>query len=58
MLRTDTSALEDLGIEAILENGAVTELKVYPGRPPFHLGIEGWAEVADYAVAWALRNAR
>jgi alpha-beta hydrolase superfamily lysophospholipase len=37
---------------------AVTELKAYQGRPHFHVGIEGWEEVADYAIDWGLRNAR
>ncbi len=40
------------------KSDAVTELKVYPGRAHFHVGLEGWEEVADYAIDWSLRNAR
>lgn len=31
---------------------------VPPGRAHFHVGLEGWEEVADYAIDWALRDAR
>ena len=40
------------------KSDAVTELKVYPGRPHFHVGLEGWEEVADYAIDWSLGHAR
>ena len=40
------------------KSDAVTALKVYPGRPHFHVGLNGWEEVADYAIDWSLRNAR
>jgi pimeloyl-ACP methyl ester carboxylesterase len=40
------------------KSDAVTELKVYPGRAHFHVGLEGWEEVADYAIDWSLRHAR
>jgi pimeloyl-ACP methyl ester carboxylesterase len=33
---------------------AVTEFKEFPGRSHFTLGQEGWEEVADYAIDWAL----
>ena len=37
---------------------ALTELKIFPGRSHW-TGIDaGWEEVADYALSWALRNAR
>jgi pimeloyl-ACP methyl ester carboxylesterase len=36
---------------------AVTELKTFPGRSHFTVGQEGWEEVADYALDWALRAA-
>src|SRR3954451_5120910 len=34
---------------------AVTEFKEFPGRSHYTLGQEGWEEVADYAIEWALR---
>ena len=35
----------------------VTEVKEFEGRAHFLPGQDGWEEVADYAVAWALRHA-
>jgi pimeloyl-ACP methyl ester carboxylesterase len=37
---------------------AVTEYKEYPGRSHWTVGEAGWEEVADYALDWAVRNAR
>ena len=36
------------------KSGAVTEFKPFPGRSHFTLGQEGWEEVADVALDWAL----
>ncbi len=36
---------------------AVTEYKNFPERTHYTLGQEGWEEVADYALDWALREA-
>ena len=36
---------------------AVTEFKAFPGRSHFTVGQEGWEEVADYALDWALKAA-
>ena len=33
---------------------SVRAFKEFPGRPHFP-GVEGWEEVADYALGWALR---
>ncbi len=33
---------------------AVTDFKEFPGRSHFTVGQEGWEEVADYALDWAL----
>jgi pimeloyl-ACP methyl ester carboxylesterase len=33
-----------------------TELKVYPGRPHFMAGLDGWEELADYALNWSLEH--
>jgi pimeloyl-ACP methyl ester carboxylesterase len=35
-----------------------TELKEYPGRPHFMAGLDGWEELADTALNWALEHAR
>jgi len=36
---------------------SATELKVYPGRPHFMAGPDGWEELADYALNWTLEHA-
>jgi pimeloyl-ACP methyl ester carboxylesterase len=35
-----------------------TELKEYAGRPHFMAGMDGWEEIADYALNWALEHQR
>ena len=37
---------------------SVTESKEYPGRTHFTAGMEGWEQVADDALDWALEHAR
>ena len=34
---------------------AITEYKEFPGRSHYTLGQEGWEEVADYALDWAVK---
>jgi pimeloyl-ACP methyl ester carboxylesterase len=34
-----------------------TELKEYPGRTHFMAGMDGWEEVADHALNWAVEHA-
>jgi len=36
----------------------VTEVKEYQGRAHLLPAQEGWEEVADYAVSWALSHSR
>ena len=36
---------------------AVTEYKEYPERTHYTLGQDGWEEVADYALDWAVKHA-
>jgi pimeloyl-ACP methyl ester carboxylesterase len=38
-------------------SGAVTEYKEFPGRSHFTIGQDGWEEVADYALNWAVDHA-
>jgi pimeloyl-ACP methyl ester carboxylesterase len=37
---------------------AATELKEYAGRTHFMAGMDGWEEIADYALNWALEHRR
>jgi len=37
---------------------AITEYQEFPGRSHFTIGQDGWEEVADYALRWAVENAR
>jgi len=36
----------------------LTEYREFPGRSHFTIGEPGWEEVADYALRWAVNNAR
>jgi len=40
------------------QSDAITEYKEFPGRAHFTIGQEGWEEVADYALDWAVEHAR
>jgi pimeloyl-ACP methyl ester carboxylesterase len=40
------------------KSSAVTEYKEFPGRAHFIIGQDGWEEVADYALNWAVEHAR
>jgi pimeloyl-ACP methyl ester carboxylesterase len=40
------------------KTGALTELKEYPDRSHSTFSQDGWEEVADYSLDWAVRNAR
>jgi hypothetical protein len=37
--------------------GTITEVKEYEGRAHLMPSQEGWEEVADYALAWAVEHA-
>ena len=37
---------------------SLTELRIFPGRSHWTLLDPGWEEVADFALDWAVRNAR
>ena len=37
---------------------AVTAYKEFPGRSHWTIGEPGWEQLADYALAWAIENAR
>jgi hypothetical protein len=40
------------------KSNTVTEVKVFEGRPHLITAHEGWEEVADHALDWALAHAR
>jgi alpha-beta hydrolase superfamily lysophospholipase len=40
------------------KSAAVTDYKEFPGRSHFTVGQDGWEEVADYALQWAIEHAR
>jgi len=40
------------------KTGALTELREYPDRSHYTFSQDGWEEVADYSLDWAVRNAR
>lgn len=37
---------------------ALTEMQSFPGRGHFLMVEDGWQEIADYALSWALANSR
>lgn len=39
-------------------SGAITEYKLFPDRSHWTIAEPGWEEVADYALSWAVTNAR
>jgi pimeloyl-ACP methyl ester carboxylesterase len=49
--------LNKANFEHYEKSGAVTEFKEFAGRSHYTLGQEGWEEVADYALDWAVEAA-
>jgi pimeloyl-ACP methyl ester carboxylesterase len=49
-----TPGYTKLNFELISKSPAITAFKEFPGRPHFTGGVDGWEEVADYALDWAL----
>lgn len=39
------------------KSSAITDYKEFPGRSHFTVGQDGWEEIADYALNWALEHA-
>ena len=37
---------------------AITEYREFPGRSHWTIAEPGWEEIADYALQWAVENAR
>jgi hypothetical protein len=40
------------------QTNSVTDYKEFPGRSHYTVGQEGWEEVADYALEWAVEHAK
>jgi hypothetical protein len=38
-------------------SNTITEIREYPGKAHLLPAQEGWEEIADYALAWALEHA-
>lgn len=38
-------------------SNAITDFKLYPGRPHLLIATPGWEEIADHALEWAVRYA-
>jgi pimeloyl-ACP methyl ester carboxylesterase len=51
------ASLNESNLKHYRKSDAVTELKEFPGRSHYTLGQEGWEEVADYALDWAVSHA-
>jgi pimeloyl-ACP methyl ester carboxylesterase len=51
------ASLNEANLKHYRKSDAITELKEFPGRSHYTLGQEGWEEVADYALDWALGHA-
>ena len=51
------AALNESNARRYLESKAVTVYEEFPLRSHFTLGEEGWEQVADYALTWAIENA-
>jgi pimeloyl-ACP methyl ester carboxylesterase len=50
-----TPGYTKLNFELISKSSAITAFKEFPGRPHFTGAVDGWEEVADYALEWALK---
>jgi pimeloyl-ACP methyl ester carboxylesterase len=51
------ASLNEANLKHYRKSDAITELKEFPGRSHYTLGQEGWEDVADYALDWALSHA-
>jgi pimeloyl-ACP methyl ester carboxylesterase len=51
---TAPAAVTRANTKLLSKSKAITAFKEFPARPHFTLGVEGWEQVADYALRWAL----
>jgi pimeloyl-ACP methyl ester carboxylesterase len=50
-------AVNESNVKHYRHTKSVTDYKEFPGRSHYIVGQEGWEEVADYALEWAVENA-
>jgi pimeloyl-ACP methyl ester carboxylesterase len=50
-------AIQESTLKHYRKSDALTEFKLFDGRAHYTLGQDGWEEVADYALSWALEHA-
>src|SRR3954471_23007706 len=50
-------AIQESLLKHYKKSSAVTDFKLFEGRTHYTLGQDGWEEVADYALDWAVRAA-
>ncbi len=51
------ASLNEANLKHYRKSDAITDFKEFPGRSHYTLGQEGWEEVADYALDWAVSHA-
>ena len=49
----DGNASVQRNFDLIGQSPSVTAFKEFPGRPHFTCAVDGWEDVADYALDWA-----
>ena len=52
------AAVNESNVHHYRRSKAITDYKEFPQRSHFTVGEEGWEEVADYALDWAVEHAR
>jgi len=50
-------AVNESNVKHYRHTKSVTDYKEFSGRSHYTVGQEGWEEVADYALEWAVENA-
>jgi len=51
------AAVDESTAKHYRKSNAITEYKEFPGRSHYTVGQDGWEEVADYALNWAVEHA-
>jgi hypothetical protein len=49
-------ALNESNVKHYRHSKSVTDYKEFPGRSHYTVGQDGWEEVADYALEWAVET--
>jgi pimeloyl-ACP methyl ester carboxylesterase len=51
-------AVNESNVKHYRHTKSITDYKEFPGRAHFTVGQDGWEEVADYALEWAVEHAK